>query len=74
MNLPLNSLVLSRPSMRFYNAHMHGAVQSICHIVAIHAQKSLLLMYLFTAHREAFIGIFTLFYKVERITKNATFK
>ena len=51
-----------------------GAAHSIRHIVAIHALKNPLLVYLFTARREAFIGILTIFYKVERITKNATFK
>ena len=63
--------MVSRPSMRFHSAHMHGAAHSIRHIVAIHARKSPLIVYLFTARREAFIGIFTIFYKVERIIKNA---
>ena len=49
----------------------HGAFR---HIVAIHARKSPLLVFLFTAGGEAFIRILTIFFKVERITKNATFK
>ena len=49
-------------------------VHSSRHIVALHARKSPLLVYLFTTSGEAFIRILTIVFKVERITKNATFK
>ena len=49
-------------------------VHSSCHIVAIHARKSPLLVYLFTTSGKAFIRILTIVMKVGRITKNATFK
>ena len=52
---------------------MH-VVHSSRHIVAIHARKSPLLVYLFTTSGEAFIRILTIVFKVGRITENATFK
>ena len=48
-----------------WNIHafvMH-VVHSIHHIIAIHTQKSLLLVYLFTTGGEAFIRILTIFLK-----------
>ena len=44
------------------------------YISNIHARKSPLLVYLFITCGEAFIRILTISFKVERITKNATFK
>ena len=38
-------------------------------IVAIHARKGLLLMYLFTSSGEAFIKILTIVFKVGRVLK-----
>ena len=49
-------------------------VHSSRYIVAIHAQRSLLFVYLFTTSGEAFIRILTIVFEVGRITKNATFK
>ena len=56
------------------HAFIMHVVHSSRHIVAIHAQKSLLLMYLFTTSGEVFIRILTIVFKVGRITKNTTFK
>ena len=53
---------------------VYSSAHSIRHIVAIIVRKSPFLVYLFTACGEAFIRILTIFSKVERITKNATFK
>ena len=49
-------------------------VHSSHHIVAIHAWKSPLLVYLFTTSGEALIRILTIVFKVGQIIKNATFK
>ena len=54
--------------------HVVMYIPAAISVVAIHARKSLLLVYLFTTSGEAFIRILTIVLKVGRITKNATFK